>query len=126
MGDQSIARPVPTQENPNTVKAYIHQCPEWDYSRRFQCSSGREQYTPLGPSATAIGLLHLRYEFLAIIPATEIYEEKSVNRSEMDIKPKICDIPTCKNIYISTYPLPTDIFVPSLYQFLKTRNIEIF
>jgi hypothetical protein len=54
----------------------------------------------LGPSATAIGL-HLCYEFIAIISATEIYEGESVNRSQIDIKRKTCDILTWeKHLYL--------------------------
>jgi hypothetical protein len=31
-----------------------------------------------------------------------------------------------KNIYFSTYPPPTDTLVPSLYQSVETRSIEVF
>jgi hypothetical protein len=37
----------------------------------------------------------------------ETYEKESVNRSQMDIKRKTCDIRTWKNTYFSTYPPPT-------------------
>jgi hypothetical protein len=36
-----------------------------------------------------------------------LYEEESVNMSQMDVKRKTCDIRNWKNIYFSTYPPPT-------------------
>jgi hypothetical protein len=38
-----------------------------------------------------------------------VYEGESVNRSQLDIKCKTCDIQTRKNIYFSKYPPPTFI-----------------
>jgi hypothetical protein len=37
----------------------------------------------------------------------KLYEGESINKSQMDIKRKTCDIRTWKNIYFSTYPPPT-------------------
>jgi hypothetical protein len=39
------------------------------------------------------------------------YEGESVNRSQMDIKLRTCDIGTWKNIYFSTYPPSTLIYL---------------
>jgi hypothetical protein len=45
----------------------------------------------------------------------------------MDIKPKICDIQTSKTSFISRHILHnTDTLVPSLYQYVETRSIEVF
>jgi hypothetical protein len=59
--------------------------------------------------------------------ASVLYEGKSVNRSQMDITRKICDIRIWKK-----HPFPDisstniDTLVPSLYQWVETCGIEVF
>jgi hypothetical protein len=64
---------------------------------------------------------------VAIMFHTFWYEGDSVNTSQMDMKRKTCDIRTWKNHLFpdisSTY---TDTLVPSLYQCVETRSIEVF
>jgi hypothetical protein len=42
-GDQTVARPLPTQNNTNRINAHRHPCLEWDMSPRSQNSSERRQ-----------------------------------------------------------------------------------
>jgi hypothetical protein len=49
-------------------------------------------------------------------PLNEIYEAESVNRFQMDIKRKTCDIRICKkHLFLDISSTNTDIFVPQLY-----------
>jgi hypothetical protein len=55
------------------------------------------------------------------------YVAQSVNRTQTDIKRETCDNQTWKKhlfLYISS--TDTDTFVPSLYQWVENRSIEIF
>jgi hypothetical protein len=55
-----------------------------------------------------------------------LYEGESVNRSQMDIKRKICDIRTWKkHLFLDVSSTNIDTHVPSLYQCVETRSIEI-
>jgi hypothetical protein len=53
------------------------------------------------------------------------YEGGSVNRSQMDVKRKTCDIRIWKK-HFSTCSTNIDTLVPSLYQCLETRSIKVF
>jgi hypothetical protein len=56
-----------------------------------------------------------------------IRERESVNRSQMDIKRKTCDIWAWKKHSFFDRPSTNiDIFVPSLYLRAETRSIEVF
>jgi hypothetical protein len=56
-----------------------------------------------------------------------IYEGVSVNRTQMDIKRKTCDIRTWKkHLVLDISSTNTDTLVPSLYQCVETRSIELF
>jgi hypothetical protein len=56
-----------------------------------------------------------------------IFEEGSVNRSQMDIKRKVCDIWTWKKqLFLDVSSTNIDTFVPSLYQCVETRSIYAF
>jgi hypothetical protein len=57
-----------------------------------------------------IPVLHISYSCLLALTEHTSYEEESVNRSQMDVKPKTCDIRNWGEktpIYFSTYPPPT-------------------
>jgi hypothetical protein len=55
------------------------------------------------------------------------YEGESVNRSQMDIKCKTCDIQTWKeHLFLDMSSTNTDTLVPSLYQCIEIRGIEVF
>jgi hypothetical protein len=52
---------------------------------------------------------------------------ESVNRSQMDIKRKTCNIQAQKkHLFLNISSANTDILVPSLYHCIETRNIEEF
>jgi hypothetical protein len=52
---------------------------------------------------------------------------ESVNRSQMDIKRKTYDIGTWKkHLFLDVFSTNTDTLVPSLYQCVETRSIEVF
>jgi hypothetical protein len=52
------------------------------------------------------------------------YEGESVNRSEMDIESKICDIRNwTKHLYLEISSTNIDTLVPLLYQCVETRKI---
>jgi hypothetical protein len=56
-----------------------------------------------------------------------MYEGESVNRSQMDINPKTCDIPTWKkHLFLDISSTNTDILVLSLYQCVETGRTEVF
>jgi hypothetical protein len=56
-----------------------------------------------------------------------MYEGKSVNKSQMDIKRKTCDIRTRKrHLFLDTSSTNIDTLVPLLYQCIETRSIEVF
>jgi hypothetical protein len=56
-----------------------------------------------------------------------MYEVESVNRSQMGITSKTCDIRTWKkHLFLDISSTNTDTLVPSLYQCVETRNIEDF
>jgi hypothetical protein len=55
------------------------------------------------------------------------YEGESVNRSQIDIKRKTCDIRTWRKLSFLDIPSTTiDTLVPSLYQCVETFSIEVF
>jgi hypothetical protein len=55
------------------------------------------------------------------------YEGESVNRSQMDIKRKTRDIRNWKkHLFLDISSTNTDTLVPSLYQCVETRSIEVF
>jgi hypothetical protein len=55
------------------------------------------------------------------------YEGESVNRSQMDIKLKTCDIRTwMKHLFLDIFSTNIDTLVPLLYQCVETRSIEVF
>jgi hypothetical protein len=57
------------------------------------------------------------------------YEGQLVNRTQMDIKRKTCDIGTWEKYFFAFLDISSiiiDIFVPSLYQCVETCNIEVF
>jgi hypothetical protein len=48
VGDQSVARQLPTHRTTQTQnKAHRHPCLDWDSNPRPQCSSGRRRFMPL-------------------------------------------------------------------------------
>jgi hypothetical protein len=51
---------------------------------------------------------------------------ESVNRSQIDIKRRTCDIRTWKKNLFLHISSTIDTFVPSLYQCVQTRSIEVF
>jgi hypothetical protein len=56
-----------------------------------------------------------------------IYEGESVNRSQMDIKRNANDIRTWKkHLFLDISSTNIDTLVPSLYQCVETRSIEVF
>jgi hypothetical protein len=56
-----------------------------------------------------------------------IYEGESVNRSQMDIQRKTCDIRTWKkHLFLDISSANTDTLVPSLHQCVEIHGIEIF
>jgi hypothetical protein len=61
---------------------------------------------------------------IATILILNVYERESVNRSQMDIKRKTCDIRTLKK-YLFLDMSDIDTLVPSLYQCVETSSIEI-
>jgi hypothetical protein len=57
----------------------------------------------------------------------EYYEEESVNRSQIDVKRKICDIRAWKKyLFLDISSTSIDTLVPSLYQSVETLSIEVF
>jgi hypothetical protein len=63
----------------------------------------------------------------AVSPFVHTYEGDSVNRSQMDIKRKTCDIRTWKrHSFLEITSTNIDILVPSLYQRVETRSTEVF
>jgi hypothetical protein len=53
------------------------------------------------------------------------YEGESVNRSQMDVKRKACDIRTWeKHLFLDISSTNIDTLVPSLYQCVETRSIK--
>jgi hypothetical protein len=57
MGDQPVARPLPTHRITQTQDKHRHPCLEWDSNPRFQCSMGGKTVHALDRAATAIGRL---------------------------------------------------------------------
>jgi hypothetical protein len=56
----------------------------------------------------------------------KIYEGESVNKSQMDIKRKICDIRTWeKHLFFDMPSTNIDTLVPSLYHYVETLSIEV-
>jgi hypothetical protein len=56
-----------------------------------------------------------------------MYEGESVNRSQIDIKRKTCDIRSWKkHLFLEISSTNTDTLVPSLYQCAETRSIKVF
>jgi hypothetical protein len=54
------------------------------------------------------------------------YEGESVNSSQMDIKRKTCDIRTRKKyLFLDMSSTNTETLVPSLYQCVEPRSIEV-
>jgi hypothetical protein len=63
------------------------------------------------------------------VPASSsvLYEEELVNRSQMDIKHKTCDIRICKKyLFLDMSTTNINTLLPSLYQCIETCSIEIF
>jgi hypothetical protein len=54
------------------------------------------------------------------------YEGESVNRSQMDIKRKTCDTGTWKKHSFPDMSYTSTDIVPSLYQRVESRSIEVF
>jgi hypothetical protein len=46
MGDQPVARPLPTHDNANRISAHRHPCLMWDSNPQSQRSSGRKRFIP--------------------------------------------------------------------------------
>jgi hypothetical protein len=46
MGDKPVARPLPTQDDTDTINADRYSCLEWDSNPRSPCPSGRRQFMP--------------------------------------------------------------------------------
>jgi hypothetical protein len=55
MGDQPVARPLPTHDDTNRINAHRHPCLEGDSNQRSQCSIELRQFM----LATVIGLPHI-------------------------------------------------------------------
>jgi hypothetical protein len=56
-----------------------------------------------------------------------LYAGESVNRSQMDVKSKTSDIRTReKHLFLDISSTYTDTLVPSLYQCVETRSIQVF
>jgi hypothetical protein len=58
-----------------------------------------------------------------------VYERESVNRSQIYMKRKICDIRTWEKqirVFLHISSTTTDTLVPLLYQCVETRCIEVF
>jgi hypothetical protein len=59
--------------------------------------------------------------------SSRLYEGESANRPQMDIKRKICDIRSWeKHLFLDISSINIDTLVPSLYQCVETRSIEVF
>jgi hypothetical protein len=57
----------------------------------------------------------------------ETYEGELVNRSYMDIKRKTCDTRIWKkHLFLNISSVSVDTLVPSLYEGVETRSIEVF
>jgi hypothetical protein len=55
------------------------------------------------------------------------YEGESVNRSQMDIKLKTCDIQTWKkHLFLDISSTNIDTLVPSLYECVETHSVKVF
>jgi hypothetical protein len=67
-------------------------------------------------------VLQLEYTFHSYL-----YEEESVNRSQMDIKRKTFDIRTWKkHLLLDIASINIDALVPSRYQCVEIRSIGVF
>jgi hypothetical protein len=56
-----------------------------------------------------------------------LYDGESVNRSQIDVERKICDIRTWKKyLLLDISSTNIDILVLSLYDCVKTRSVEVF
>jgi hypothetical protein len=56
-----------------------------------------------------------------------IYEVESINRSQMNMKHKTCDIRTWKkHLFLDISSTNFDTLAPSLYQCVETRSIVAF
>jgi hypothetical protein len=51
------------------------------------------------------------------------YEVESVNRPQMDINRKTCDIRTCRSLFLDISSTKIDTIIPSLYQCVKTCSL---
>jgi hypothetical protein len=66
-------------------------------------------------------------ESLHLRDLNEICERESVNRSQIDIKRKTCDIRTWKrHLLLDISSTNIDTLFPSLYQSVQTRSIQVF
>jgi hypothetical protein len=64
---------------------------------------------------------------LSVLFMVPSYEEESVNRSHMDIRRRTYDIRTWKkHLFFHISSTNIDTLVPSLYQCVETRNVEVF
>jgi hypothetical protein len=70
----------------------------------------------------------MKCEIFYLGPVREcMYKEESVNTSQVDIKYKSYDIRTWeKHLYLDITSTNTDTYVPSLYQYVEIRSIEVF
>jgi hypothetical protein len=57
-----------------------------------------------------------------------MYEGESINRSQMDIECKTCDIQTWKkkHLFLDIFCIHIDTLVPSLYQCIETCSLQVF
>jgi hypothetical protein len=57
----------------------------------------------------------------------DVSKYESVNRSQMDIKRKTSDIRTWeKHLFLDISSSNSDTLIPSLYQCVETRSLEVF
>jgi hypothetical protein len=93
---------------------------------RSVCAAS-QQFNPLKDTGSYMyHLLRLTYT-LYFVHTVCLYEGQSLNRSKMDIKRKTCDIRTWKkHLFLDISSANTDTVVPSLYQCVETRSIEVF
>jgi hypothetical protein len=79
------------------------------------------------PSILSSAFFCLFFEGSAPQNSASRYEGESVNRSQVDRKRKTCDIITSKKTFVSLHILHQRCtLVPSIYQCVGTRNIEVF
>jgi hypothetical protein len=71
--------------------------------------------------------MYISYHKYFICHSYWIHEGESVNRSQMGIKRKICDIRIWKkHLFLEIFSTNIDTLVPSLYRCVETRIIQVF